>query len=99
MVYDLYARENLKTRPVWAPDTGKYKQKIREFYAGEAQEPRFLKNYRGYQAKQLEKMTHLEIFDWKVREGDRKRACCALLFDYSRRNPLTKDAEVYEVEL
>ena len=99
MVYDLYARENLKTRPVWAPDTGKYKQKIREFYAGEAQEPRFFKNYRGYQAKQLEKMTHLEIFDWKVREGDRKRACCALLFDYSRRNPLTKDAEVYEVEL
>ena len=32
MILDLYARENLKTRPVWAADRKAYKEKIQEFY-------------------------------------------------------------------
>lgn len=99
MVYDLYAREKLKTRPAWAPEQKEYKRQIRAFYEEEAQEPRFLKDYAGYQAKQLEKMTHLEIFDRRVREKGCPKGICALLFDYRRRNPLTGDALVHEVEL
>ena len=62
MILDLYARENLKTRPVWAADRKAYKEKIQEFYTKEAEAPEVLQDYAGYQPKQLEKMTHLEIF-------------------------------------
>lgn len=31
MVYDLYARENMKSRPAFAPDLSPYKEKLKEF--------------------------------------------------------------------
>ena len=58
MVFDLYARENLKTRPGFAEEQKAYKKQIQNFYRQEAENPRLLKNYAGYQARQLEKMTH-----------------------------------------
>lgn len=59
---DLYARENLKSRPAFAPDTARYREETYRFYQREEREPRYLKHYQGYQWKQLMRMTHLEIF-------------------------------------
>lgn len=94
MIYDLYARENLKTRPSWAQDLAGYKEEIREFYRREAEEPDYLKAYKGYQPRQLEKMTHLEVF---VSGEDPLRRGRAFLFDYRKRDPITGSASVYEI--
>ena len=58
MLYDLYSRENLKTRPAWAPDQTDIKESLRRFYQAEACEHRYLKKYDGYDWKQLRSMTH-----------------------------------------
>ena len=99
MILDLYARENLKTRPVWAADRKAYKEKIQEFYTKEAEAPEVLQDYAGYQPKQLEKMTHLEIFSYNVPEGKAGKGSYPVLFDYRNRNPLTNDAAMHVVTL
>ncbi len=89
-VYDLYLRENMKSRPAFSMDQLPYKEKIREFFAVEAKEHRYLKEgYEGFEARQLIKMAHLEV----LRDGR------AVLFDYKNRDPLTYNAAAYVVEL
>ena len=99
MILDLYARENLKTRPVWAADRKPYKEKIQEFYTKEAETPEFLQDYAGYQPKQLEKMIHLEVFSYNVLEGKAEKGIYPVLFDYKNRSPLTNDAAIHAVIL
>lgn len=98
MVFDLYARENLKTRPVWAGEQKLYKEQIQNFYRKEAEEPRLLGQYGGYQPRQLEKMTHLEVFTYDVLSQKREKGQYPVLFDYKERSPLTHDARVCAVE-
>ncbi len=86
MLRDLYARENLKNRPVWAPDQSAFKDRIRAFYQKEAQEPALLEAYRGYDWKQMRSMTHIEIF-----------SDSAFLFDYKVRNPIDGSARQTEI--
>lgn len=99
MILDLYARENLKTRPMWVADRKPYKEKIQEFYKKEAETPEFLQDYTGYQPKQLEKMTHLEIFSYNVLGEKAEKGIYPVLFDYKKRSPLTNDAAMYAVSL
>lgn len=99
MIFDLYARENMKTRPSWARDLKPYKKQIQNFYAKQAEEPDILKNYAGYQAKQTEKMTHLEVFTYKVSEGKKEKGIYPIVFDYKKRDSLTYDAAMYEIVL
>lgn len=99
MILDLYARENLKTRPTWATDRKPYKERIQEFYLKEVKSPEFLQDYAGYQPKQLEKMTHLEVFSYPVLEGKEEKGSYPILFDYRKRSPLTNNAAMYEVVL
>lgn len=93
---DLYARENLKSRPAFAPDLTEQKEMVRRFYQREEQEHRYLKHYDGYQWKQLMRMTHLEVFPAAPRgtEGE-----TVLLFDYSRRDPLTGNAKILRIDM
>lgn len=98
MVFDLYARENLKTRPVWAGEQKLYKEQIQNFYRKEAEEPRLLRQYGGYQPRQLEKMTHLEVFTYDMLSQKREKGQYPVLFDYKERSPLTHDARVCAVE-
>lgn len=99
MIFDLYARENMKTRPSWAPDRKAYKEKIQAFYEKEKEEPRYLSGYGEFSSRQMEKMTHLEIFTWNVTEGKKERGIYPVLFDYQKRSPLTNDARACQVEL
>lgn len=87
LLMDLYLREKSKSRPSWAFDLSGYKSEIQEFFRKEAEEKRYLKDYEGYSWKQILNMTHIEV--------DSKGKWT--LFDYKRRDPLTKDAKTYRI--
>lgn len=87
LLMDLYLRENSKSRPSWAPDLTPVRGEIQEFYQEEEKKRNYLGGYVGYNWKQLMHMTHMEALpdgSW-------------YLFDYRKRNPLTKDAAVYRI--
>ncbi len=99
LLYDMYLRENLKSRPDFA--TGLREQEesrefIRAFYRKEEQERTYLPAYKAYDKRQLSKMTHLEPFSYSVWEKQKaqKGAVCYALFDYEERSPLTHCAKV-----
>lgn len=73
MLYDLYLRENLKSRPVFAASQKSWEKQIWEYR----------------RLYQIPKTAHIEVF----RDGR------ALLFDYTRRDPLMRNAYVEEVKL
>ena len=87
LLMDLYLREKSKSRPSWAADLSGYKSEIQKFFRKEAEEKRYLKDYEGYSWKQILNMTHVEV--------DSKGKWT--LFDYKRRDPLTKDAKTYRI--
>jgi len=100
LTYDMYLRENLKSRPDFAKNLGAYKEEIRSFYAKEEGERKYLPGYEGYDHKQLSKMTHLEPFVYPVWNRMQMQAPVKkqagtyfVLFDYQKRDPLTADAE------
>lgn len=69
MVYDLYARENLKSRPSFAADLSPYRQQLKEY------------------EKDYGKQVHVEVFLYEEK-------AVYVLFDYQRRDPLTRAAYV-----
>lgn len=100
LVFDLYLRENLKSRPVFAKDPSEHKDKKRIFYQEEEKNRRYLPDYKDMDAKQLARSTHLEFFEYPVINPlDGKGGGRFLLFDYQIRDPLTKEAGVIELEL
>lgn len=86
LTLDLYLRENVKNRPAFAGENQVTKEEMTAFYREEAETHRYLKEYDGFDARQLRKMTHLEKFDGKY-----------LLFDYRNRSRLSQNAATYEV--
>lgn len=113
LTYDMYLRENLKSRPEFAVDPAPYKEVARRFYLQEEQERKYLPGYAEYDHKQISKMTHLEPFHYPV--WDRKYLedladqgitkereggqVRYVLFDYQRRNPLTGDAQMQVIDM
>lgn len=66
LTFDMYLRENLKSRPSFAGEAEPEKERIRDFYRKEEENPCYLKGYEGYNAKQTSKMTHMEPFVYPV---------------------------------
>ncbi len=105
LTFDLYLRENLKSRPDFSPKSSPDRDKLRRFYENEAQTPQFLQNYGGCTSVQLLRMTHIEQFSypvWKkhsVSCPEKLKTPAYVLFDYKRRNALTHDASFYEILL
>lgn len=99
LTFDLYLRENMKTRPLFARDLSEYKEVSREFYATEEEQRVYLPAYQQFDRKQLAKMTHLEPFTYPVWLGPgwEKQDEVYILFDYKERNPLTFEARWVEV--
>lgn len=100
LLYDLYSRENLKSRPDFAPDQTMYRQIFTQIYRREAKERQLLPTLRAYDSRQLAHMTHMEVFRYSVWEQEvtimsEKKI---VLFDYENRNPLTYDARVVVLE-
>lgn len=105
LTFDLYLRENLKSRPGFAPENGLDREKLRLFFEREAQAPQYLTHYKGYKPAQLLRMTHIERFSYPAWHENPKNCTVRLktpayiLFDYEKRNALTHDAAFYEIVL
>lgn len=96
---DFYLRENAKSRPDFSKDLLPYKENIRAFYRREEKERKLLPGYMAYDARQMAKMTHIEVFDYDLQSGKRLQAPQMLLFDYRKRFPLTNQAALQEIVL
>lgn len=96
LVYDLYLRENVKSRPSYARDFEKDKEVYREFYKREEENPQYLKGYEGYNRRQMARMTHFEHvtmdIEKTVETGQKVGQDEYVLFDYQHRNPLNHEA-------
>ena len=106
LTYDIYLRENMKSRPGFARDLEGYKGRFREFYNDAFRLRKILPGYEEFQPRQIARMTHLEMFsypvwesrggaEWKMEKLAEQRM---VLFDYRKRSPLTNEAEVMVVE-
>ena len=82
LMYDLYVRENIKSRPSFASDQTPYKKEVREFFMAEEENPKWLTDYAGFDSRQMAKMAHLEHME----DGT------FVLFDYKKRDPLSGNA-------
>ena len=74
----------MKTRPDFARDLRPYREEIRKIYQKEERERRYLPDYTGFDSRQMERITHLEVLE----DGR------MLLFDYRNRDPLSYNARV-----
>jgi len=95
LTFDLYLRENLKSRPDFATDLSGYKKEINAFYRAEEERRFYLPAYTDYDSKQLARMTHLEPFTyavWEEAESVEKKQSGYILFDYKERSPITGEA-------
>lgn len=98
LTFDMYLRENLKSRPGFAAEWEDEKVRIRDFYKDEEETREYLPDYRDYNARQMQKMTHMEPFIYPVWEEEYNRVIEKLsspklvLFDYKKRSPLTNEA-------
>lgn len=104
LVYDLYLRENMKTRPAFASSQEAYKDQYykvckqiqEQLQSGENEA---FPGYEGCSAKQLVRMLHIEHFTYDIAElvatGQERKADSDWIFDYKNRNPLTKEAATH----
>lgn len=90
LTLDFYLRENAKNRPDFARDNSTYKKEIREFFKSDRVRE-ILPEYDKYDSRQIEKMTHIEVFETA---GAGKMY---ILFDYNKRNPLNHQAETIDI--
>jgi hypothetical protein len=99
LTYDMYLRENVKSRPEFAKDLQEYKEVMRDFYRNEEEKRTDLPEYWEYDSKQLARMTHLEPFIhpvWSMPDKVDAKVIgepVFLLFDYEKRDPLTTNAQ------
>lgn len=82
LLHDMYLRENLKSRPSFAPDVKEKSTEIWEFFRKEEENREYLPTYSAYNAKQLMHMCHMEYYAQKD---------AYILYDYSKRNPLNNN--------
>lgn len=87
LIYDLYLRENVKSRPAFARDQSGFKRRVRALFQAEEASPVYLTGYEGYDARQMSKMAHAEGM------GDGS----LVLFDYRARDPLSYNAAAYRI--
>ena len=95
LTFDIYLREKMKTRPVFAKSQDSLKNISREIYQQEEESRQLLPLYAEYNSKQLSKMTHLEEFVYSVwNQGKCKKMLerQLMIFDYNERNPLNLEA-------
>lgn len=87
LMYDLYLRENVKSRPSFAREQSLFKEAVKQFFIGEAKSPVLLKGYEEYDSRQISKMAHAEGM------GDGS----VVLFDYKNRDALLGNARAFRL--
>lgn len=103
LTYDLYLRENVKSRPAWAGSQDPYKTMYVEFFKNEENRARYFSGYEGYTTKQIQRMTHIEHFTKDIRAavaGEKETDGDVFIwFDYLNRDPLTYKSRTVEVKI
>lgn len=103
LTFDYYLRENAKSRPDFCRDLSSYRERIWDFYRKEEKRPQILAEYKDYHARQTMKMTHMEAFFYPVWENEAEKTtvrgeeAVLVVFDYRKRDALTKEALVRTV--
>jgi len=105
LTFDYYLRENAKSRPDFARDISIFRQEMTDYYKKQEEEPTVLKTYveKGYDSKQMFRMTHMETFRYCVwtpfaeQRMQKNAAETWVLFDYDKRNALTYEANYYVI--
>lgn len=98
--FDYYLREKAKSRPDFCGKQDLYRDAVWAFYQEEEKKPEFLAAYKGYHARQMMKMTHMEAFHYPVWEKETEKVSVRsevpsfVLFDYMQRDALTGEAAV-----
>lgn len=108
LTYDLYLRENMKSRPEFCRSLSEeaYKKYRHDFYREEEKARRYLPELSQYDGRQLSGITHLEPFTYPVWDPEFARSfrenpgtdpgsgehIYYVLFDYTQRDPLTREA-------
>ncbi len=87
LMYDLYLRENVKSRPSFAPDPSEWKNETKQFFMKEARSRQYLGGYEAYDSRQMAKMAHLE----RMQDGR------FVLFDYKNRDALFGNAAAFTI--
>ncbi len=102
MLYDLYLRENLKSRPAFVTEISEEKEQIQEYYRQEEQMKKMLPHYEEYNWKQISRMTHMEVFHYDletaVEKGETSKKKQYILFDYEKREPLHNQGTVHRIK-
>ncbi len=103
LTYDLYLRENVKSRPAWAANQEPFKAAYVEFFKNEESREKYFSGYEGYTTKQIQRMTHIEHFTEDIRataaEEERGGGDVFIWFDYLNLYPLTYKSRTVEVKL
>ena len=101
LTYDLYLRENLKSRPQFLTDISEYKEAIHSFYLDEDNVREALPGYDMYNTKQIERMTNVEYFsidvDELIKTGEIVHKDKFILFDYANVNKVNQAAMTIDV--
>ena len=95
LTLDYYLRENAKSRPGWAGEVPLASDELKEIYR-QLQTDASLSHYRSFDQRQLQRMTHLEVFRYDV-PGTGEKDGCMVLFDYRKKDPVSKNARCYIV--
>lgn len=105
LIFDLYARENLKKEPDFLQHrelSMEQKEWLRAFYQNEEAMAVYLPHYQGYSWKQLLRMTHVEWFSYDIPEFIQgnvlEKKDTIVLFDYAKRSPLTHQAMYQRID-
>lgn len=96
LMFDLYLRENIKSRPFFAEDQEPYKNRFRDFYMSEEMIKKYVGDLAGEKITQLKRYLHIEHFSIQVTEsaktGKKVPGSQFIVFDYLHRNKLNGDA-------
>ncbi|MCR5283483.1 MAG: B12-binding domain-containing radical SAM protein [Lachnospiraceae bacterium] len=113
LTFDLYLRENMKSRPQFCKSLSgePYKAFRKDFYRREEQTRDYLPHLSNYDGRQLSGMTHIEPFVYPVWDREMLGKMTAedllseqhpadryVLFDYSVRDPLSREAAIRVVD-
>jgi hypothetical protein len=105
LVFDLYARENVKKEPEFLENrelSAAKKEWQRAFYQKETLREKYFSHYQDYSWKQVLRMTHIEWFTYDIPAFIRREALqkkeTIVLFDYAKRNPLNHQAAFCQID-
>lgn len=101
LTYDLYLRENMKSRPAWAKNLNVWNKKYLEFFRQEEGARRYIED-EPYDSRKAARQYHLEYWDFDVEEtalaGVKSGESGHVLFDYNHRNPLSGDGNTRKIK-